>query len=195
MKRALVSLAAALAAYFSLGSVAAQTAFTAKSGTIAFRVGTNVPFIKVAGSSDALSGSGEAEVDGNSAIVRNLRFEVNPVTLKTGNGLRDRHMYERVFTASDGTMPKIVLKAERFQARIDPQTSRSEGELNAQLTIRGVTRPAVFHVRAERRGDGAFVTADGAVRTSDFGVKPISNAGVTVRDEVRVTVTTLLTPR
>lgn len=174
------------------GELRAQTEYRAMSGKITFRVGSNIPFLKVSGSSSALIGSGAAAVAENSATIRNLRFEVDPETFKTGINLRDAHMNEKVFTAADGTRPKIALRADRFVAKLNPQNGRWEGTLEAQLTMRGVTRPVPFHATAERKGEGAIVSADGMVKISDFGVRPISNAGVTVNDEVTVIVSNLV---
>lgn len=122
------------------------------------------------------------------ATVLNLRFEVDPTTFKTGMKLRDQHMYEKVFTASDGSMPRIILQAGRVQAELNSQTSKWEGELKGQLSMRGVTRPISFRATAEKKGDSAVVSARGTLKTSDFGVKPIGYAGVKVDDDVAVTV-------
>ena len=189
--RLLVALACANAA-LGLTELHADPGYSAKSGKISFTVGSNVPLLKVNGSSSAVAGGGEGEVNGSTATIRNLRFEVDPTTLKTGMKLRDQHMYEKVFTAADGSVPKIVLRADRVQAALNPQTSKWEGELRGQLTIRGVTRPVSFNASAERKGAGAVVTASGSVKTSDFGVKPISYSGATVEDEVAVTVSNLV---
>lgn len=170
----------------------ADPGYSAKSGKIEFTVGSNLPLVKVSGSSSEVNGGGEATVAEDSATIRNLRFEVDPATFKTGIKLRDQHLYEKVFTAPDGSMPKIVLRAESFQAKLDPETSQWEGRLKAQLTMRGVTRPVSFHATAEKNGAGAIVTAEGTVKTSDFGVKPISYSGATVEDEVAVIVKNLV---
>jgi Uncharacterized conserved protein len=169
----------------------ADPGYTAKSGRIAFAVGTNIPFLKVSGSSSAVKGGGEATVAGNTATIRNLRFEVDPKTLKTGMELRDRHMYEKVFTATDGSIPRIVLRADQFQAQYNSKTSKWEGSLQAQMTLRGVTKPVSFRAWGEKKGAGGIVNATGTVKTSDFGVKTISYSGATVNDGVAVTVSDL----
>ncbi len=58
--------------------------------------------------------------------------------------------------------------------------------------MRGVTRPVVFHVVGQRKGDGAVIRAEGRVKTSDFGVQKISNGFATVDDEVTIRVSDLL---
>ncbi|HEV3408777.1 MAG TPA: YceI family protein [Chthoniobacterales bacterium] len=179
----------------SLGKVEANPGYHAKSGKVTFTVGSNLPLVKVSGSSTAVSGGGEATVNGETAVIEDLHFEVDPSTFKTGIKLRDEHLYEKVFTAGDGSMPKLVLRAERFQARLDPASGKWEGEVRGQLTIRGVTRPVVFQAVGEKNGETAVVTATAVVNTSDFGVEPIAYSGARVNDEVKVTVSNLvLTP-
>lgn len=171
--------------------VQADTEYSSKSGKISFDVESNVPFLKVSGSSSRLRGGGEATVDGSTVAVHNLQFEVDPKTFKTGIALRDQHLYERVFTASDGSVPPIILKAERFEASPNGKPETWEGTLKGQLTMRGVTRPVSFQARLEKNGDGAVVEAQGTIKTSDFGVKEITYSGATVNDEVKVTVSHL----
>ena len=182
---------ASLALKLPHGELQADPGYTARSGRIAFAVGTNIPFLKVSGSSSAVKGGGEATVAGNTATIRNLRFEVDPKTFKTGMELRDRHMYEKVFTAADGSIPRLVLRAGQFQAHYNPKTSKWEGSLQAQLTLRGVTKPVLFRASGEKKGAGGIINAAGTVKTSDFGVNKISYTGATVNDDVVVTVSDL----
>ena len=176
----------------SVQELQADPGYKAKSGKIEFTVGSNVPMVTVKGSSSALSGGGEATVNENSATIRNLHFEVDPKTFKTGLSLRDSHMYEKVFATSGGTTPKIVLKAGAFEAKENPQTQKWEGNFRAQVTMRGVTRPVSFRATAEKKGDSALVRAEGTVKISEFGVETISYSGAAVDDEVTVVVKDLL---
>ena len=169
----------------------AESDFDAKSGKISFNVGSNVPFLKVSGSSSLLKGGGEAAVQAETVVVRHLEFEVDPKTFKTGIELRDRHLYERVFMASDGSMPPIILRAEQFEAAPNGKPGTWEGNLKGQLTMRGVTKPVSFHASLQKKGEEAVVNAEGRIHTSAFGVKEITYSGATVNDEVTVTVTNL----
>ncbi|HJT81817.1 MAG TPA: YceI family protein [Chthoniobacterales bacterium] len=169
----------------------ADSEYSSRSGKISFNVGSNVPFLKVSGSSSRIKGGGEATVNGNSVMVNNLQFEVDPKTFKTGIELRDQHLYERVFTASDGSVPAIVLKAEHFQAAPNGKPGTWEGNLKGQLSMRGVTKPVSFRARLEKNGNGAVVMAEGTIKTSSFGVKEITYSGATVNDEVNITVSNL----
>lgn len=169
----------------------ADPGYKARSGKIAFTVGANIPFLRVSGSSSTIKGEGEATVAGDIATIRNFRFELGPKTLKTGMSLRDQHMYEQVFATADGSTPPIILRADRFEARRNPATSKWEATIQAQLTMRGVTKPVHFRVSAEKKDAGAIVSAEGVVRTSDFGVKPIGFSGAKVNDEVAISVSDL----
>jgi polyisoprenoid-binding protein YceI len=172
----------------AIGQLRADPGYTVKDGEVSFRVGANVPFLKVSGSSSAVKGSGEGTVAGNVARVRSARFELDPKTLKTGMGLRDQHMYEQVFTAANGSITPVVLKTGGFQATRDPASGKWEADFQAQLTLRGVTRPVRFHGSAQPTGAGVTISAEGVVKTSEFGVKPITYSGARVNDEVNVVV-------
>lgn len=173
---------------FPCSELRADPGYKSKSGKIAFHVDTNVPFLKVSGSSSGVKGGGEASVAGDVATIRNLRFEVDPKTFKTGIALRDQHMYEQVFTATDGSIPTIAVRADRVEVRRNPKTSKWEAAFQAQVTMRKVTRPVRFHASMEKKSSGAVVSAEGVVKTSNFGVKPIAYSGAKVNDEVSVTV-------
>ena len=130
---------------FPCSELRAEPGYKSKSGKIGFHVDTNVPFLKVSGSSSGLKGGGEASVAGDAATIRNLRFEVDPKTFKTGIALRDQHMYEQVFTAADGSIPAIIVRADRFEASRNPKSSKWEAAFQAQVTMRKVTKPVRFH--------------------------------------------------
>src|SRR5205823_1908490 len=66
--------------WFPCSELRAEPGYKSKSGKIAFHVDTNVPFLKVSGSSSGVKGGGEASVAGDIAAIRNLRFEVDPKT-------------------------------------------------------------------------------------------------------------------
>lgn len=176
---------------FPCSELRAEPGYKSKSGKIAFHVDTNVPFLKVSGSSSGLKGGGEASVAGDAATIRNLRFEVDPKTFKTGIALRDQHMYEQVFIAADGSIPAIIVRADRFEASRNSKSSKWEAAFQAQVTMRKVTKPVRFHASMEQKSSGAIVRAEGIVKTSNFGVKPITYSGARVNDDVTVTVSDL----
>jgi polyisoprenoid-binding protein YceI len=182
----LVSVTLASLLVVSTGQLRADPGYKVRGGKISFSVGSNVPFLKVSGSSSAVSGSGEGTVAGNVAQVRSAHFELDPKTLKTGISMRDQHMYEQVFTAN-GSITPVVLRTGAFQAK-RTASGKWEANFQAQLTLRGVTRPVRFHAEAEQKGTGLIISADGVVKMSEFGVKPITYSGARVNDGVNVMV-------
>lgn len=190
--RANASCVALLLGCLIAGALQADPGYTAKSGKISFKVGSSLPLVTVSGSSSQIDGGGHAVISENAATINDLRFEVDPKSFKTGISLRDEHMQEKVFAASDGSIPKITLKAETFQAQFNAAKARWEGTLKGELTMRGVTKPVSFQATAEKKGEGAVVSAEGTVKISEFGVKKISYSGATVDDEVAVTVSDLV---
>lgn len=173
------------------GPGGAGSGYSAKAGKVTFSVGSNIPFLCVSGSSSTVVGGGEGALVSDTATVRNLRFEVDPKTFKTGMKIRDDHLYEKVFKTADGALPALVLRADRFEAKLNPKSSKWEGTLDAQLTMHGVTKPVSFRASLEKKGSGALVSAEGSVKTSDFGVAKISYSGATVDDKVAISISNL----
>jgi polyisoprenoid-binding protein YceI len=186
--RSMVSVVLASLLMISAGQLRADPGYKVGGGKISFSVGSNVPFLKVSGSSSAVSGSGEGTIRGNVAQVRSAHFELDPKTLKTGISLRDQHMYEKVFTAANGSIAPVVLRTGAFQAKRNPESGKWEANFQAQLTLRGVTRPVRFHGSAEQKGSRIIINAEGVIKTSEFGVKPITYSGARVNEGVNVVV-------
>jgi polyisoprenoid-binding protein YceI len=62
-----------------------------------------------------------------------------------------------------------------------------ELELRGELTIRGVARPLTLPLRVELAEDRLIARGRTSLRQSDFGIKPISVAGVVkVKDELAI---------
>jgi polyisoprenoid-binding protein YceI len=186
--RRMVSVMLASLLMILTGQLRADPGYKVGGGKISFSVGSNVPFVKVSGSSSAVNGSGEGTIAGDVAQVRSAHFELDPKTLKTGIGMRDQHMYEQVFAAATGSIAPVVLSTVAFQAKRNPASGKWEANFQAQLTLRGVTKPVRFHASAEQKGSAVIINAEGVVKTSEFGVKPITYSGAKVNDEVNVIV-------
>jgi len=58
-------------------------------------------------------------------------------------------------------------------------------DLRGELTLHGVTRPRTIRVHLEVKGDALEATGSTTVRQTDFGITPISKAGVVkVKDDL-----------
>ncbi len=67
--------------------------------------------------------------------------------------------------------------------------------VSGDLTVHEVTKPVSFAVTANLQGDTLFGTATSTIRMSDFGVGPISIAGIlNTEDEVKLTLNFIARP-
>ena len=86
--------------------------------------------------------------------------------------------------------PTIAFESDRISVQ-----QRSAGSLalrvDGRLTLHGVTKPMNIPVAVRLDGTKMTATAEATVRQSEFGIKPVTAAGGTVRvkDEVEVTFT------
>ena len=72
--RSMTSVMLASLLVISAGELRADLGYRVGGGKISFSVGSNVPFVKVSGSSSAVNGSGEGTIAGNVAQVRSAHF-------------------------------------------------------------------------------------------------------------------------
>ena len=83
--------------------------------------------------------------------------------------------------------PTIAFESDRISVQ-----QRSAGSLtlrvDGRLTLHGVTKPVSIPVAVRLDGSKMTATAEATVRQSEFGIKPVTAAGGTVRvkDEVEV---------
>jgi len=80
-----------------------------------------------------------------------------------------------------------VLDSERHQEIVFKSTdAESAGQdqwtLRGNLTLHGRTRPVTVQVTQK----DAHYTGEGAVKQTDFGIKPPGKAGVRAKDEVKI---------
>ncbi|HXG42311.1 MAG TPA: YceI family protein [Dehalococcoidia bacterium] len=108
-------------------------------------------------------------------------------TLRSDEGRRDNYVRNNTLQADRFPYAEFVLE------RVDGfPTDYREGEevalqLSGTMTIRGVSRPMSFDVRARYGGGTLTGVAHATFRLSDFGLSPPNIAGfVTVEDEMRL---------
>jgi polyisoprenoid-binding protein YceI len=80
-----------------------------------------------------------------------------------------------------------VAPAGGVGAGMGPALGPSGGDLSlrGELTLHGVTRPLTLRVHLEVKGDTLEATGRTTLRQTDFGITPISKAGVVkVKDEI-----------
>jgi polyisoprenoid-binding protein YceI len=100
-------------------------------------------------------------------------------SIDTGMGLRDGHTKEDLEVAK---YPTASIKVARSELKM----GGGEGDAKGQLTIHGTTKDAVFHYTANKSGDTLDVDGKTTINVDDYGVKPRSYAGVSIKKDVVV---------
>jgi polyisoprenoid-binding protein YceI len=135
---------------------------TAQLGKVSFEAKTNVRMFHFSGE----AGQIQSKVDVEGDQVRNLEIRIPVESLKTGMEIRDKHMRERVFTASDGSTPDIVFSST--SAKCQPPSGGAETcSLSGQLSFRGMSRPFTFEVSYK---DGKRVEGHAVIDVTEYGV-------------------------
>jgi polyisoprenoid-binding protein YceI len=76
--------------------------------------------------------------------------------------------------------PKIVFRSRRIT--VLKTSGESVGlDIAGDLTLHGVTKPTVVHVRVTMENGAVTATGTATVTQSDFGIQPVTAAGGTIR--------------
>ena len=117
-------------------------------------------------------------------------FRVDLSTLRSDEGMRDNFIRTntlRTNNAQNRYAEFRITNVTGFPA------SYVEGQevtltLSGDMTIRGVTKPVIWQVRARQAGDLLSATADTDFKMTDFGITPPDVQVARARDEVHVQV-------
>jgi polyisoprenoid-binding protein YceI len=117
------------------------------------------------------------ETDSKIWVVANL------ASLKTGLGLRDKHMRDKLETDKhrDATLwvPRSALSF--------PEDGKSTNSTaTGSLTLHGTTKPVRISYTAERKGSLYVITGQFQIDMRDFGIEPPSYMGLKVKPNVSV---------
>lgn len=161
---------------FEAGAYAA--AVKSKSGEVHFLAKGNPGFMKIEGKS---SGGLTGELDpANTSAPGVFTFAMSE--LETGIELRDEHMKEKYLEVEKFPEAKLVLKNVAGLSAID---GNGKGSFSGTLTLHGVSRD----VSGSYEIEGRKVKASFTTKISDYAINVPSWMGVTVADNVDVTVT------
>ena len=145
---------------------------------------------KTVGSTDQVSGQLTLDFSGATPQITSGDFQVDISTLKSNQSRRDNRI--RTNWLESAKFPMATFKATGIQ---NGPASYTEGEevsfqLAGDLTIREITQPVVFDVKATLNGDTITGTATTAFLMSQFGVDPPAMGNMfTVGDNTVVTLT------
>lgn len=114
-----------------------------------------------------------------------LVIEVPLGNLKTGIGLRDRHLRGYLETKK---YPKATLGVERSKLSFPANDKTVEGKATGDFTLHGVTKPLTFAYKALRTGSDYHVQALASVDIRDHDVTVPCYLGVCVDPVVKLKV-------
>jgi polyisoprenoid-binding protein YceI len=109
-----------------------------------------------------------------------------PLTdIKTGIGLRDRHL--RGYLKTD-KHPNATLVVDKSKLELPDNAKTTSGKASGQLSMHGVTRPVRFSYKANRTGSDYHVQGLTEIDLRDYKVEIPCYLGVCVKPEVKIKV-------
>ena len=102
--------------------------------------------------------------------------------LKTGIGLRDKHLREKYLETAK--YPKAELSVVRAALKIPDSGGSSQGIVAATFTVHGKTHPVVLSYSIKALGEIYQVSGSFHLNIQDFGIETPSYLGLTVKPQV-----------
>lgn len=130
--------------------------------------------MKINGTSSQLSAT---EKDGK------LLFTAPLTNLKTGIGLRDKHLKGYLHVDSH---PNAKLSVDRTKLKLPAEGASVEGGATGEFTLNGVTKPLRFKYSAKRAGSDYVVSATTEVNIKDYNIEQPCYLGVCVDPNVKL---------
>ncbi len=131
------------------------------------------------------SGPGGLGIDGKTSEVAvsddgsAVTITATLTNIDTGMGLRDKHTKEDLEVDK---FPTATIRVPRDSLKL----GGGSGDAKGTLTIHGQAKNVSFHYDATKNGDQLDVKAKTTINVKDFGVKPRSYLGISIKDDVDV---------
>jgi len=143
--------------------------------------------LKIHGKGEGPTGSFTMEVKGNEVLVTGVaNFTLN--SLETGIQMRNEHMKKKYLETEKFPDAKLTLTQWKISA--SPQTdplSLKDQTLQGVLFLHGVEKPVTGKINIERAGTTATFKAEFDLKISDFNIAKPGFAGITMAEDVKVT--------
>lgn len=148
------------------------------------KLGIPAGFNKVIGSTQAIEGRLQLNLDDLSAPLGENIFTVRINTLKTDRDDRDKWIRENGPRLDSFPIATFVAKSIEGAPSSYQEGQEVSFKLSGDLTIRNITRPVTFDVTASLTGDTLRGVATTRLLMSDFGIEQLSFVNtLTVADE------------
>jgi polyisoprenoid-binding protein YceI len=137
------------------------------------------------GTSSAISGEIYLTRDGLSRDATS-RFVVDLNALRSDEGMRDNYIKQNTLQTSRFPTAEFVI--ERIDGFPSGYTENSDVELtlHGNLTVKDVTRPVSWTVKAKQSGNTLSAIADTDIKFSQFNMTPPTVPIATVRDDIHL---------
>jgi polyisoprenoid-binding protein YceI len=162
-----------------------QADYTSASGTVEFRASGHPSTLHVTGKGAGPVGSFSIKRD---IVTGKLSFDLN--TLDTGIALRDEHMKTKYLEVGQYPQAELKISELKLSQPLSPQsTSLSAVPFQGTLKLHGVEKPVIGTVDLKTTAPGILQTgASFALKLSDYGINIPKYAGITIADDVQITV-------
>lgn len=179
-------------------AVYASTAPLAKEGLDLQKANQSVEFFAV-GRPSAIKIHGTAkETNGEKPVRGTLKLDSLSVSgtakikldaFDTGMDMRNRHMKEKYLQTQKYPEAEIsIAKLSLPEGFRSPKASAEELPFEGTLTLHGTKRPISGTAKVKKEGTALTLDFSFKVPMTDYGIEPPSFMGITVKDDVAVTV-------
>lgn len=145
--------------------------------------------VKTIGSTQAIAGQLQLNLDDLSAPLGDNRFTVQINTLESDQALRDRWLRSNGPKLDDFPTAEFVATGIEGAPASYVEGQEVQFKLPGNLTARNITQPVTFDVTATLQGDTITGVATARARLSDFGITPPNFANtLVVADEFTIEV-------
>jgi polyisoprenoid-binding protein YceI len=163
-----------------------------RNGTAKFETATNMPAIRVHGTSNQLRASARLRESGGTVILEGLEATLPVASLSTGLGLRDTHMRKYIFTTVEGNVPDVRFVAPR--AECSPSGKALTCSVAGELAIQGRSRPLTIVLNVRNESGSFRAVGDAVAKLSTYDIEAPSQFGVKTHDDVRLRLEFTATP-
>lgn len=174
--------AVTMAVVFSTNAYSAVALFQENDGKIEILAKGNPSALKIKG-----QGSGPSGTVDLSTMTGDFEFDLT--SLDTGIKLRNEHMKEKYLQTNSFPKAKLkILSIDTQGANLTNDFDIENAKFNGVLSLHGVEKPISGGVNISRKGVRAKVSANFKVSIADYGIETPSFAGITVTQEVDISV-------
>lgn len=113
-----------------------------------------------------------------------IKLSVPISTLKTGIDLRDSHMKDKYLEA--GKHPTAEMKIKRADLKFPADNASSTGNVQAEFTFHGTTKPVKVDYKVDRTGSDFHVQGNFEVAIDQYKIEQPCYLGVCVDKQVKV---------